>query len=53
MKRKEIITGNYSNLPGRVAEILTDARSKVIREIKKAQVLAYWGKFEPMLSWSP
>ncbi|MEW6686894.1 MAG: PDDEXK nuclease domain-containing protein [Candidatus Edwardsbacteria bacterium] len=33
---------NYNNLLDRIAEILTLARTKVIRDINKAQVLAYW-----------
>lgn len=32
----------YNNLLERIAEILNQARSKVVREINKAQVLAYW-----------
>jgi predicted nuclease of restriction endonuclease-like (RecB) superfamily len=42
MKNKEIITKNYGSLFNRIAEILTEARSKVVREINKAQVFAYW-----------
>lgn len=44
MKRidKSIATRIYNNLVGRIAEILTKARTKVVREINKAQVLAYW-----------
>jgi len=42
MKNKEITTKNYGSLFNRIAEILTEARSKVVREINKAQVLAYW-----------
>ena len=34
--------GTYNNLLNRIAEILNQARTKVIREINKAQVLAYW-----------
>lgn len=47
-KSKEIIlsktTGEktYSNLLSRIAEILNQARTRVVREISKAQVLAYW-----------
>jgi len=40
--KKEITTKNYGCLIDRIAEILTEARSKVVREINKAQVLAYW-----------
>jgi hypothetical protein len=42
MKNKEIVTKNYGSLFNRIAEILTEARSKVVREINKAQVLCYW-----------
>jgi len=42
MKNREITTRNYGNLFNRIAEILTEARSKVVREINKAQVLCYW-----------
>jgi len=44
MKRtdKSISTRTYNNLLGRIAEILNQARSKVVREINRAQVLAYW-----------
>ncbi len=42
MIEKEIGTKNYGCLMDRIAEILTAARSKVVREINKAQVLAYW-----------
>jgi len=42
MKKKEISLGSYSNLLGRIAKILIEARTKVVREINKAQVLAYW-----------
>ena len=42
MKKKQIIIRKYSLLLGRIAEILAEARSKVVREINKAQVLAYW-----------
>ena len=33
---------NYNNLLDRIANILVEARTKVVREINKAQVLAYW-----------
>jgi predicted nuclease of restriction endonuclease-like (RecB) superfamily len=39
---KEITTRNYSNLLEKIAEILSQARTKVFREINRAQVLAYW-----------
>ena len=42
MKNKAINPRNYNDLLGRVADILLEARSKVVREINKAQVLAYW-----------
>ena len=41
-KNKELTTRIYNNLLERIAEILNQARTKVIREINKAQVLAYW-----------
>jgi len=41
-KSKELATGSYNNLLERVAEIFNQARSKTIKEINKAQVLAYW-----------
>ncbi|HIE15183.1 TPA: DUF1016 domain-containing protein [Candidatus Bathyarchaeota archaeon] len=41
-KDKALTTRTYSNLLGRIAEILNQARTKVIREINRAQVLAYW-----------
>lgn len=42
MGNKKIITRDYNNLFVRIAEILTSARTKVVREINRAQVLAYW-----------
>ena len=42
MENKKITTRNYNNLIDKIAEILKEARTKVIREINKAQVLAYW-----------
>ena len=42
MKNKEITSRNYSNLIDRIANILVEARTKVVREINKAQVLAYY-----------
>jgi len=42
MKNKVIGPVNYDNLLDRVANILVEARTKVVREINKAQVLAYW-----------
>ncbi len=35
-------TGIYNDLLGRIANILVEARTKVIRAIDKNQVLAYW-----------
>jgi len=40
--REIITTKTYDNLLERIAEILIQARTKVIREINRAQVLAYW-----------
>ena len=42
MKNKTIGQTNYCNLLDRIANILVEARTKVVREINKAQVLAYW-----------
>jgi hypothetical protein len=42
MKSKEINSKNYNNLFDRIANILVEARTKVVREINKTQVLAYW-----------
>ena len=42
MKNKEISPQSYSSLLDRIADILVEARIKVVREINKAQVLAYW-----------
>ncbi|HBE45183.1 MAG TPA: hypothetical protein DDW17_06985 [Deltaproteobacteria bacterium] len=41
MENKEITTRNYNSLIDRIAEILKEARTKVVHEINKAQVLAY------------
>jgi predicted nuclease of restriction endonuclease-like (RecB) superfamily len=42
MKNKVKGPVNYNNLLDRIANILVEARTKVVREINKAQVLAYW-----------
>lgn len=42
MKTKQIKSGGYNNLLGRIADILFEARTKVVREIDRIQVLAYW-----------
>lgn len=42
MKNKVIGPGLYNNLLDRIANILVEARTKVVREINKAQILAYW-----------
>jgi predicted nuclease of restriction endonuclease-like (RecB) superfamily len=43
MKKREITKkATYNDLFNRIASILASARTKVIREINKAQVLAYW-----------
>ena len=43
MENKRLIhTSTYNKLLNRIAHILTEARAKVVREINKAQVLAYW-----------
>jgi len=36
MNNKVIGTGNYNNLLDRIANILVEARTKVVREINKA-----------------
>ena len=41
MKNKVIGPGHYNNLLDRIANILVEARVKAVREINKAQVLAY------------
>ena len=41
MKKKVMEPKNYNNLLDRIANILVEARTKVVREINKAQVLAY------------
>jgi len=42
MKNKVIGSGHYNNLLDRIANILVEARTKVVREINKVQALAYW-----------
>jgi len=42
MENKEIAMKNYNDLFSSITEILNEARTKVVREINKAQVLAYW-----------
>jgi hypothetical protein len=42
MKNRTTSPGNYSSLLGRIADILVGARTKIAREINKAQLLAYW-----------
>jgi predicted nuclease of restriction endonuclease-like (RecB) superfamily len=42
MKKREISSRNYSNLLDKIANILVETRTKVVREINKAQVLTYW-----------
>jgi predicted nuclease of restriction endonuclease-like (RecB) superfamily len=42
MRKREISSRNYGNLLDKIAEILVEAKTKVVREINKAQVLAYW-----------
>ncbi|MCX5797976.1 MAG: DUF1016 N-terminal domain-containing protein [Proteobacteria bacterium] len=39
---KEITPRNYGSLLERIAHILIEARGKVVREINRTQVLAYW-----------
>jgi predicted nuclease of restriction endonuclease-like (RecB) superfamily len=41
-KDRRLAIKTYNNLLERIAEILNQARTKVIREINRAQVLAYW-----------
>jgi len=41
-KQEEISTRTYDNLFKRIAEILNQAKTKVVREINRTQVLAYW-----------
>lgn len=42
MKDRKLSPRNYSSLLDRIANILVEARTKVVREINRAQVLAYW-----------
>jgi len=42
MKNKVIGPGHYNNLLDRIADILVEARTEVVREINKTEVLAYW-----------
>jgi len=42
MKKEVMEPKNYNNLLDRIGSILVEARTKVVREINKAQVLAYW-----------
>jgi hypothetical protein len=42
MKKKVMEPKNYNNLLDRIGSILVEARTKAVREINKAQVLAYW-----------
>ena len=42
MKNKVTRPVNYNNLLDRIANILVEARTKVVKEINKSQVLAYW-----------
>jgi hypothetical protein len=42
IKKKEISSRIYIHLLDRIAEILVEAKTKVVRQINKAQVLAYW-----------
>jgi len=42
MTNKAMEPVNYSNLLDRIGRILVEAGAKVVREINKAQVIAYW-----------
>lgn len=42
MKNKVISPKSYNNLFDRIANILVEARTKVVKEINKVQVLAYY-----------
>ena len=42
MENKKITVRNYNNLLDKIANILSEARDRVVREINKTQVLAYW-----------
>jgi hypothetical protein len=42
MENRELSLRNYKDLFDRVAKILVETRTKVVREINKTQVLAYW-----------
>jgi hypothetical protein len=41
MKNRVKIIGNYSNLLDRIGNILIEARTRIVREINRTQVLAY------------
>jgi len=41
-KRMQVKAGGYKGLIGRIANILSEARTRVVREVDKIQVLAYW-----------
>jgi len=40
--KKDISKSTYPDLINRITDILIAARTKVVREINKSQVLAYW-----------
>ena len=40
--KKDISKSTYPDLVNRIADILVAARTKVVREINRAQVIAYW-----------
>jgi hypothetical protein len=42
MKSNKIRPRNYNNLLDRIANILVETGTKVVREINKTQVLVYW-----------
>ncbi len=40
--KKDLSKVRYSDLVNRIADILVAARTKVVREINRTQILAYW-----------
>ena len=42
MNKREMDSKDYSHILEKIANILVEARTKAVREINKAQVLAYW-----------
>lgn len=41
-KNKELFKKNYNDLVEKIAQLLNQARTKVVRDINRTQVIAYW-----------